>query len=101
MTEHGRVEADIARKAQKVRGVERALMSEDGVMHFPEAVLRCRGFRSFGGDFGVRMNFGQREIAEYEPQLVAELVPQFLDDRKGGSAVRAFEVAVFNQCDER
>ncbi len=46
---------------------------------------------------GVRVRAGQREIAEYEPQPVAEPPLQLLDDPMGLAAVGALIVAVLHQ----
>ena len=42
-------------------------------MHLPELVLGPRRLRGFGGQFGIRMDSGQREMPKHKAKLVAHL----------------------------
>ena len=66
-------------------------------MQLPEAALRARRLGGLGGDLRRGMDVGQRQMAPDVAQLVAEVVEQLRDQRRGGRAVRALEVAVLDQ----
>ena len=68
-------------------------------MHLPEPALRRRGLGGLGGELGVLVHVDQREVAEHEPQVVAERAHQLADDRLGLAAVGALEVAVLDERD--
>ena len=69
-------------------------------MHLPEGALRCRGFRRLGGELGVRVDIGEREVTP-DVADVAEVGEQLPDGRFCSAAVRAFEVAVLDDRDRR
>src|SRR5271166_5553231 len=81
--------------------VERILMSIQDVVHLPELALRPRCLSRLRGMFGMRMQFRQRKIAKHETQPVAELAPDFVDDRIRFAAVWALVIAIFHQRDRR
>src|SRR6202035_386728 len=47
----------------------------------------------------VRMNAAQREVAEREPESIAELLADLLHDGMRRAAIRALVVPVLHQCD--
>src|SRR6266852_1951545 len=67
-------------------------------MHLPEVTLRIRSFGGLRSLLGVWMRGSDWEIAEDEPQTLAHLGLDLLDNRIRGTAVRTFVVAVLHEC---
>jgi hypothetical protein len=92
------IEVELLRVADEVGWSERVLVVEQQVVHRPERVLVGGGFGCLGSELGMGMNVVQRQVAPYVAD-VAELAQELSDERLGLSAVRAFEVAVLDDCD--
>src|SRR5215467_4986062 len=56
-----------------------------------------RGLGDFRRMLRVRMDVAHREMAEGEAELISKRSLQATDDIQCGAAVRAFEVAIFDQ----
>ena len=69
-------------------------------MHLPERALVGGGLRRLGGELGVRVDVGQRQVPP-DVADVAEVAEELADDRLGLPAVRALEVAVLDERDRR
>ena len=95
------VEPELLGVADEVLDVERVLVGEQQVVHLPEAALRRGRLRGLGGQLGVRVHVGERQVAEHEAHVLAEVVEQLAHDRLGLPAVRALEVAVLDERDRR
>jgi len=83
----------------KLIQLQMGLVLEQQVMHRPELPLRARRFCRLRGKQRMRMDFFEREMPEHEAQRVRKMGKQYLDCRHRLLAVRAFEVAVFDQGD--
>jgi len=81
----------------EVRVVQRGLMLEESIVHFPESLLACGRFRGLGGVLGVWMELAERKISEHKPQPGTEPALDLFDNRVGSAAVRAFVIAVLDQ----
>ena len=81
-------------------GAQRVLVVQQQVVHLPERALRGRRLGRLGGELGVRVHVGQRQVAP-DVADVAEVGQQLAHDRLGLAAVRALEVAVLDQGDRR
>ena len=95
------IERDETGVGQQVRVVERVLMLEQRVVHFPECALRRRGLGRFGRVLRVRVARRHREMPEHEPHVIGREPLQLLDDRMRLTAVRAFEIAILEHRDRR
>ena len=72
-------------------------MLVQAVVHFPEQAHGIGRFGEFRCVLGMRMRFGQREVAEHETQVVAH---RFLHRFQLGislAAIRTFEIAVLHE----
>src|SRR5690349_20893137 len=67
---------------------ERRLVFIKRIMHLPELALGSSGFRGLGGKFCLRVNLGERKVAEYEAQSRAELVLKLSDHHICARAIR-------------
>jgi hypothetical protein len=90
------VELQPLRVGPELRELQVRLVVEEQIVHRPEPLLRARAFGGLGSRQRVRMNLLEREIAEREPDAPLEMLEQHL--HRGGRllAVRALEVAVFD-----
>ncbi len=77
--------------------LEGLLIFKKQIVHFPETVLRCRGFGGFRRVDGVGMRVGQGKIAKSETQLFAKTLLDFFHDGIGLAAIRALVIAVFQK----
>jgi len=77
--------------------LEGVLIFEQEIVHFPEAAPGASRLSRLGGVFGMRMGVGQGEIAENEPQALAQTLLNSLHRQMGLSAERAFVITVFQQ----
>ena len=68
-------------------------------VHGPELSLGAGKFGGLGRGFGFGVDLGEGKVAEDEAQLVAKMLLDAGDDTESDGAMRAFVVAVFNQCD--
>jgi hypothetical protein len=75
------------------------LTVEQQLVHGPEAALERGRLGEVGGGQGMRMDAGEGQVAEHEPQLASELLLQPLDVPKGHAAVRTLVVTVLDQGD--
>jgi hypothetical protein len=100
--ESHRIQSRVARMIEQRREFERLLMFKQPIVHLPEmrSILRRGGFGGLGGLASVRM-FRTREVAEDEPQPLAETAAKDLHGRVGTRAERTFEVAILDQRDHR
>ena len=71
-------------------------MVEQQVVHLPERALRGGRLGGLGGELGVRVDVGERQVAP-DVADVAEVGEQLADDRLGPAAVGALEVAVLDE----
>src|SRR5690242_21615119 len=69
---------------------------EQQLVHVPEPSLPRSGLGCGRRGVGVRVDAGQRKMAEREPHVPAELLFDSLDGMKGLPRVRALVVAVLN-----
>ena len=76
-------------------------MVEEQVVHLPELPLRARRLGRLGGQLRARMDVGQRQVAEHEAEVVAEVGEELAQHRLRAPAVRALEVPVFDERDRR
>src|SRR5262249_52384357 len=67
------VETDLARVAHQIGHVERVLVVQQLVVHFPELALLARGLSGLRRHLGVRVHVGERQVPEDEPQLAVLL----------------------------
>ena len=65
-------------------------------MHLPERALLGRRLGRLGGELGVRVDVGQRQVPP-DVADVAEVGEQLAHDGLGLAAVRALEVAVLDE----
>ena len=70
-------------------------------MHRPERALGGGGLARLRGQLGVRVDLGQREVAEGEAQPAPEPVAHAPQDRLRRAAERALEVAVHDELQRR
>ena len=73
---------------------ELILVRVEPIVHFPEAVMRSGVFGSLRRRLREWVRLGQREVAENEPELLAEPLLRQLDVRKCEPAIAALIVAV-------
>src|SRR5579884_154102 len=66
------VQSQFHRELRDVLVVQRILILEKNIMHFPKASGSVGGFRGFGCMFGMRMNIGQWKIAKDKTQSVPQ-----------------------------
>src|SRR5829696_951119 len=76
--------------------LERILVLEQDIVHFPEGALRARGLGHFRRMLGVRMNLRERKVPKYKAQLIAEPALHLFHDRIRASAIRTLEIPIFN-----
>ena len=95
------VEAELAGVADEIRRHQRVLVLEQQVVHLPELALRRRRLGRLGRELGVRVDVGERQVAEDVAQVVAELRHDLAHDRLGAAAEGALEVAVLDERDGR
>ena len=88
---------DRSRVLDEMLVVERTLMLEQGIVHFPETSETARALGGFRGMLGVRMHLAEREISEHEPEPCSKALLNLPDDRIRLSAVRTFVVAIFDE----
>ena len=89
------VEAELLGVAAQVAGSQLVLVVEQQVVHLPERALGGRRLGGLGGELGVRVDVGERQVAP-DVADVAEVGEQLADDRLGPAAVGALEVAVLD-----
>ncbi len=77
--------------------LEMHLVLEQEIVHGPEFPLRRRGLRGLGREQRVGVSVLQREVPEYETNLVGKPLQQQFRRRRRDLAAGAFEVAVFDQ----
>ena len=94
------IEMEFLRERDQVFGAKLALVREEQVVHRPECVLRRRRLGCLGRKLCARVYVVERKMAPHIAK-VAEVGREVADDLFGLSAVRAFEVAVFNERDRR
>jgi hypothetical protein len=75
--------------------VQRLLMFEQIIMHFPELSLYGCGFSCFSSMLCVRMYLCKREVAKDKEQPVSQALLDLLDDRISPTCIRTFIVAIF------
>ena len=90
-------------RAFRVRAVRRnaqtTLVFKEGIVHVPKQ-SRCAGdLGALGGDLGVRVYLGQREMTENKPHASTKRQLDLIDDGMCRRAMWAFIVAVFNKRD--
>src|SRR5262249_31478349 len=74
-----RVEPQVDGVLPQIRGLERHLVGEQGLVHSPELAL-CRGrLGRRGREPGVGVDLVEGEVPEYEAQSVAELALEGVD----------------------
>ncbi len=95
------VEADFPGIRDEIPLAEPVLVGEQLLVHLPERALRARRLRGLSRELGVWMHVGERQMAPHVPDLIAEGREQLADHRLRLPAVRALEVAVFEQRDRR
>ena len=78
----------------QVAVVECFLAVEQQLVHVPEPALPGGGLGRSGGGEGVRVDAGQRKMAEREPHVPADLLFDSLDRVEGLPRVRALVIAV-------
>jgi hypothetical protein len=91
------IEPQASRVAQQTGIIERVLVREHCVVHFPEHALRSRGLGNLCGILPVRVDLPHGEVAERKAQLVPERFSQCRDDGLCRAAIRAFEIAVLHE----
>ena len=77
--------------------LELVLVREQPVVHRPEGTLGAGGLDGLGGQFGVRVDVGQRQVPEDVAQVVAEPAAQLGEDAGGPAAERALDVAELDE----
>ena len=95
------VEAELAGVADEVLDSSRSWWREQEVVHLPEAPLRARRLGRLGGELGVVVHVGERQVAEDVAQVVAEALVQLAHDAGRAAAERALEVAVLDERQRR
>src|SRR5882672_2086217 len=75
------------------------LVLEEHVVHFPELPLLGRRLRRLRRMLGVRVDLGQRKIAEHEAEAFAQAPLHLADDGMSAPAMWAFVVTVFDEGD--
>ena len=89
------VEADLGRHSERrSSSCEGLLTVEQQVVHLPEAILTCRGLGRRGRRERVRVDLGQREVAEREADVARQLSLDLLDRAERLPRVGALVVAV-------
>jgi len=68
-------------------------------VHLPELALHVRRLGRFGGELGVRMQARIRQMPKDVFPAQAEPLPNSVQARMSGAAVRAFEIAVLDDLD--
>jgi hypothetical protein len=77
--------------------IERTLVFIKGIVHLPKLIPFPSFLRSLRCVFGMGMHLRERKMTKDKPQSIAKLLSNFLYDRVGRAAVRAFIVAVLQQ----
>ena len=85
----------------QVLQLEVSLVVEQQIVHRPEFLLPAGALGCLGRAHGVRVNLLQREVPINEAHALRKSLEQQLDCGCGLLAVRAFEVAVFEDCHRR
>ena len=88
------VEPQLGRIAPQVLVLEGRLTVKEQVVSLSEAPLRGARLGRAGGREGVRVDLGQREVPEAEPNAPIELPLDELDSTRRLSRVRALVIAV-------
>ena len=91
------VELELAGVLDQMLVLERELALEQAIVHLPELPLRPGRLRRLGGVLRVQVQLGERKIAEHEPETRAHALLNLLHDRVSATAMRALEVAVFDE----
>ena len=90
-------------RAFRVRAVRRnaqtTLVFKKGIVHIPKQSRCASDLGAFGGDLGVRVYLGQREMTENKPHASTKRQLDLIDDGMCRRAMWAFIVAVFNKRD--
>ncbi len=86
---------------EQIRWGELVLVAEQAVVHLPEAALGAGRLRGLRRELRARMHVDQRNMPEDVAELVAEPLPQLLDDPGDPTTEGAFEVAVLDQTQRR
>src|SRR5882672_6503160 len=84
-----------------MRGLERALVLEDRIVHFPELALVRRRLGGLGRVLRVRVHLAEREISKDESEALAKLLLNGFHDRIRAPAMRALVVSVLDERDGR
>ena len=95
------VQADGLRVLSEMRVIERALVLEQGMVHFPEVSLRRGSFGGFGRAFGMGMRLpvmGKLRKHRSEAAIRADVCTAFTIGSTQ-AAMRAFVVAVLDERD--
>ena len=91
------VDTNVGRILHEVGRLESVLVAEDCIVHFPELTLSAGSLGGLGGQLGVWMRFGQREMPKDKAQPIAHVTPDALYDWLSAPAVWALEVAVLDK----
>ena len=91
------VGSDVARVLHQVAIVQRVLVLEDGVVHFPEQPLARRGFGGLGRELRMWMNLAKRKVAEDKAQSRVKTSSGAPSLSGTLSTVRTFIVAIFDK----
>jgi hypothetical protein len=75
-------------------------MVEQEVVHLPERALVGGRLRALGGELGMRVDVGERQVPP-NVRNVAELAEELTDDRLSLAAIGALEIAVLDDGDRR
>jgi hypothetical protein len=104
LTQRGReaveVEAELLGVADEVVEAKSVLMVEQEVVHLPERALVAGRLRALGGELGVRVDVGERQVPP-DVHDVAELAEELTDDRLRLAAEGALEIALLDDGDRR
>ena len=77
--------------------IQRALVSEKRVMHFPEFPLRGSRFCRLSRLLRVWVGSANGEVTEYVEQIIAKSLLGFFHNRMRLQTVRAFVVAILDE----
>jgi hypothetical protein len=90
------VEPELAGVPHQVSVVERLLAPEEQLVHVPEAALQRRGLGGGGCRERMRVDLGQREMAEGEAELTVQLALDEPDRVEGPPRIWALVIAVLD-----
>src|SRR5688500_2223717 len=84
-----------------MRELKMRLVSEQEIVHLPEPCLRPGRFRGLRRNERMWVDFFKWKVAEYEAYAGSEALEQKCDRGRGLFAVRALEIAIFDDRDCR